>query len=99
MFVRAVDRPELEPFSMPARFVRDVGYFMTPAGEPGVPTLSAGEYWIRQSDIQRWLDDGVLILISPLDSQHTAEVELSDEQQSWLEWMQKNGIQHVRLEV
>ena len=99
MFVRAVDKPELAPFLMPDRFKRDIGYFMTPAGEPGVPPLAAGEYWIRQTDIQHWLDDGVLSLISPLDSQHSAEVELSDEQQGWLEWMQKNNIEHVRLEA
>lgn len=99
MFVRAVGKPEIEPFVMPARFQRDIAYFMTPKGEPGVPPLGPGEYWIRQDDIRRWLDDGVLILISPLDSQHQTEVEISDEQQAWLEWMQRHGIEHVRIEV
>ena len=99
MFVRAVAMPDLPPFSMPDRFKRDIAYFMTPKGEPGVPPLGPGEYWIRQADVRRFLDDGVLVLISPLDSQHQTEVELSEEQQAWLEWMQEHDIQHVRLDA
>lgn len=97
MLVYAVERPDLTPLEMPARFARDIAYFMTPPGERGAPKLPAGEYWISSDDAQRWLDDGVLMLVSPLDSENQAEVEISEEQQMWLEWMVANGVQHVRL--
>ena len=56
------------------------------------------EYWIRLEDARRWLDDGVLEVISPLDSQRKAEIELTEEQEVWLEWMIQHEIQHVRLD-
>ena len=66
---------------MPARFQRDIAYFMTPAGERGVAKLPAGEYWIAAEDARRWLAEGVLSLVSPLDSEHQAEVEISEDQE------------------
>ena len=98
MRVIAVDRPELAPLEMPERFKRDIAYFMTPPGEQGVPPLPAGEYWVRLEDARRWLDDGVLSLVSPLDSQHQTEAEITDEQQAWLEWMVAHNVERLRLE-
>jgi hypothetical protein len=83
---------------MPDRFRHDVTYFMTPAGERGVPALAAGEYWISADNARRWLDDGVLVLVSPLDSTKSAEVEITEEQEAWLEWLLEHGVEHVRLE-
>ncbi len=97
MLVYAVDRPELAPLEMPARFAHDVAYFMTPPGEQGAPQLPAGEYWIRKDEAQRWLAEGVLTLISPLDSENQADVEISEEQEKWLEWMVAHKIEHIRL--
>jgi hypothetical protein len=99
MRVFAVDRPELAPLEMPARFRHDIAYFMTPAGEQGVPDLAAGEYWVRLDEARRWLDEGVLTLVSPLDSENQAEAELTEEQETWLEWMVANGVERVRLEA
>jgi hypothetical protein len=98
MRVYAVERPELAPLEMPARFKYDIAYFMTPPGEHGAPVLAEGHYWVRLQDAQRWLEEGVLSLVSPLDSQHRAEAEITDEQQTWLEWMVANNVEHVRLE-
>jgi hypothetical protein len=97
MLVYAVDRPELPPLEMPARFRRDVAYFMTPAGERGAPQLPSGEYWIDPDDARRWLSEGILTLVSPLDSENQAEAEITDEQQQWLEWLVANGVRRVRL--
>jgi hypothetical protein len=99
MRVFAVDRPELAPLEMPARFRHDIAYFMTPAGEHGVPELAAGEYWVRLDEARRWLDEGVLTLVSPLDSENQAEAELTEEQETWLEWMVAHGVERVRLEA
>jgi hypothetical protein len=97
MLVHAVERPELAPLEMPARFAHDVAYFMTPKGERGAPPLAGGEYWIDLDEARRWLAEGVLLLVSPLDSENQAEVEISEEQEKWLEWMVANGVQRVRL--
>ena len=98
MRVFAVGRPELAPLEMPARFKHDIAYFMTPPGERGVPDLPQGEYWVALDDAQRWVDEGVLVLVSPLDSENKAEAEISEEQEKWLEWLLAHQIQHLRIE-
>ena len=35
VLVYAVEKPDLQPFEMPARFRHDITYFVTQAGEPG----------------------------------------------------------------
>ena len=97
MHVFAVDRPDLAPLEMSARFKHDVAYFMTPALERGAPALGAGEYWISLDEARRWLDEGVLTLVSPLDSENQAEAEITEEQETWLEWMVAHRVQHIRL--
>lgn len=97
MRVYAVNQPELAPLEMPARFKHDIAYFMTPPGERGAPLLGDGEFWVSLDDAQRWLDDGVLVLVSPLDSENRAEAEITEEQEKWLEWMVEHRVEHVRL--
>jgi hypothetical protein len=99
MQVVPVDHPNVPPMTMSARFRTEIVYFMTPAGTRGAPaTLGSNEYWITLDDARRWLDDGVVLVVSPLDSASKAEIELSEEHEAWLEWMVRNNIQHVRLE-
>jgi hypothetical protein len=98
MLIHAVNRPDLVPFEMPARFRTDIAYFMTPAGEGGAPKLPAGEYWIGLDDARRWLEEGAVEVISPLDSMHATEFELSEEQENWLRWLVQHEVQHVRVE-
>src|SRR4051812_4829089 len=98
MLVHAVNRSDLTPLKMPDRFRTDIAYFMTPPGEHGVARLPPGEYCVRLADAEQWLDDGVLSVVSPLDSQNATEVELTDEQENWLRWMVANRVEHVRLE-
>jgi hypothetical protein len=97
--VRAVDRPELAPLEISDRFRTEIAYFMSLPGEPGVPALAAGEYWVSADRAKSWLDEGVFRLVSPLDSASQAEIELSEEHEAWLEWMTANGIERVRLET
>ncbi len=97
MHVFAVDKPEVPALEMPARFRTDIAYFMTPAGERGAPKLPSGEYWIDAAEALRWLDEGVLEVISPLDGLNATEFEITDEQESWLRWLVTNEVQHVRV--
>jgi hypothetical protein len=97
--VYAVSKPELPPFEMPSRFRHDITYFITQAGEEGVPeTIAKGEWWVRREDAQRLYDDGVVRIVSPLDSANSVEVEITEEQEAWLKWMIQHEIEHVRLE-
>lgn len=93
----AVGRPEVSPLPISQRLRSHVVYFMTPAGSAGVPSLGENEYWIAKGDVAKWLSDGVLCLVSPLDSENFTEVELSDEQEAMLEWLSANRIEHVRV--
>ena len=95
--VVAVARPDLPPFAMPDRFRHDITYFMSIPGELGVPQLPSGEYWVRLDDARRWLDDGVLRIVSPLDSENQTEVEITEEQEDWLRWIVENGVEHLRI--
>jgi hypothetical protein len=98
--VYAVEKPDLPPFEMPARFKHDITYFVTLAGEPGVPeTIAEGEWWVRPEVARRIYDEGVIRVVSPLNSAITAELEITEEQEAWLEWMIEHEIDHLRLET
>jgi hypothetical protein len=92
-----VDRPNVAPLPISGRLRGQLVYFMTPSGTPGLPAIQENEFWIASSDVAKWLDEGVFYLVSPLDSANATEVELTDEQEALLTWLQKNQIQHVRL--
>lgn len=95
--VVAVDRPEVPPCEMPNRFRHDIAYFMSVPGEGTVPALPAGDYWIDLARARAWLDDGVFSVVSPLDSASQTEVELTEEQETWLSWLVAHGVERVRL--
>lgn len=99
MLIHAVGKPELAPLKMPDRFKFQIVYFMTPSGEHGAPVLGPNEYWIQSEDARRCLDDCAVYVISPLDAASKAEIELTEYQEAWLEWMVANEIQHVRIEM
>src|SRR5262245_2820532 len=95
--VEAVGRTDVPPVTMSDRFRTEIAYFMSLPEEPGVPALGPGEYWVAQERARQWLDEGVFRLVSPLDSESRAEIELSEEHEAWLEWLVKHGVEHVRL--
>lgn len=87
----------MRPLAMPDRFRHEVTYFMSVPGEGDTPAVGEGEYWIQQENSRRWLDDGVVEIVSPLDSGSKAEIEISEEQEDWLQWMVDHQVQHIRL--
>lgn len=93
-----VGRPAIAPRPISARLRSQLVYFTIPAGSPGIPALAEGEFWFDPAEISRWLDDGVINLISPLDTAKMTEVELDEEQESLMTWLVKENIQHVRVE-
>jgi len=98
VLVRAVGRSDLAPLEMPERFRLQVVYFMTPGDAIGAPVLGPQEYWIEPAHIERWLDDGIFSVVSPLDAESVAEIELTEDQERFLEWMKRHSVSHVRIE-
>ncbi len=98
VLVFALDHPEIAPHPMPDRFRHEVAYFMYVRSEAAHPPCQPGEYWVDLKQAQEWYDDGAIQLVSPLDSENRTEVELSEEQEGWLEWLLAHGVAHIRLE-
>jgi hypothetical protein len=94
----SLDHPELPPFPISERLRGQLVYFL--AGEDAVdrPELAEGEYWFDRDEVARWLDDGVIYLVSPLDTENATEVEISEEQEALLGWLVANEVRHARLE-
>jgi hypothetical protein len=98
MFVTPVDQPAAPPLVLPDRFRMEIPFFMTPPGEGGAPAdLAEGEYWIEADDARRWLDEGVVYVVSPLDAENKAEIELTEYHEQFLQWLVTHGIRRVRL--
>lgn len=96
--VAAVDRSDVPGCEMPDRFRHDVTYFATPAGVQDAPiSLPDGEYWIRAEDARRILDDGVILIVSPLDSASRTEIEITEDQERWLQWLIDHAVERVRI--
>jgi hypothetical protein len=95
--IHAVDRPDVPPLTMPDRFRHEIAYFMSLPESAGAPAAPAGEYRIKADDANRWLDDGVFYLVSPLDSENKTEIELREEHESFLEWILQWGVELVRV--
>ncbi|MDZ4849113.1 MAG: hypothetical protein SGI77_07445 [Pirellulaceae bacterium] len=93
----AVGQPDVPPLDVPDRFRMEVVYFMTPGDHPEAPKLAPDEYWIRSDEARQWLDDGIVSLVSPLAADATADIELTEYHERWLEWLLENNVEHIRL--
>ena len=98
MKLSSLDQPTAPPLDLPAKFRTEIVFFMTPPGENGAPArLGENEYWIDLEEARQWLDDGCLYVVSPLDAQNKAQIELTEEHEAFLEWLVKHSVQHVKL--
>ena len=92
----AVDHPEVPPLPMSDRLRSQLVYFMTPPDTQGIPPLGEDEYWFARADVTQWLMEGVFLLVSPLDTENMTEVELSEEQETLLNWLDRHKVERVR---
>jgi hypothetical protein len=93
--IQAVDRPEVPALAMPDRFKTEVVYFMTPPDELGINQAPPNHYWINLTKAQQWLDDYYIEVVSPLAADAKAEMELTDYQEAWLEWLLQHKVEHI----
>lgn len=92
-----LDRPDVDPRPISPRLRAQLVYFGAAAGSEGVPALGDAEYWFRPDEVERWAEEGVFYLVSPLDTANMTEVELSEEQEALLQWLRDRGVCHVRV--
>jgi aspartokinase-like uncharacterized kinase len=93
-----LDRPEVPAKPISTRLRAQLVYFMTAPGTPGIPALGEEEYWFAADDVARWIDEGVFYLVSPLDTANMTEVEITEEQEAFLQWLRDQRVQHVRVQ-
>jgi hypothetical protein len=91
-----LDQPNVKPLAISPRMRGQLVYFVA-APLAGMPPLGENEYWFSRDEVRKWLDDGVFYLVSPLDSANMTEVELTEEQEIMLNWLDKNQVKHVRV--
>jgi hypothetical protein len=98
MKIIAVDQPHVSPLQMPDRFRMEIPFFMTPPGEKDAPaSLGENEYWINLDEVRVWLDEQVVYVVSPLDAENKAEIELTEYHEAFLQWLVANNVQRVRV--
>jgi len=98
MKLTAPDQPHVPPLEMPDRFRMEIVYFMTPPGERGAPAeLGENEYWIDADEARQWLDEGVVYVVSPLDAENQAEIEITEYHETFLQWLVTHGVRRVRI--
>ena len=93
-----VDHATAPPLAISARLRSQLVYFMTPPDTPHVPPLQPNDYWIDAEQSAQWFADGVFELVSPLDGEQRTVIELSEEQEMFLEWLTTHHIQHIRVQ-
>lgn len=97
VLVYAVTQPNLPPFKMSDRFRTEIAYFMSIPGQNDIPQLPEGEFWVKLDDARKWQEEGVISLVSPLDSENRTEVEIREEQEDWLAWMIDHAVEHIGI--
>ena len=95
--LQAVERPDLPPRPISQRLRQQLAYFAKLPNAADSLTLGESEYFFPRAEIASTLDDGVILLVSPLDTANMTEVELSEEQEALLEWLKQNNVEHVRV--
>jgi len=76
---------------MPDRFRTEIVYFADPVkGEAGV-------YLIDVPKCREIHESGVFSLVSPLDSEGLAEIEISEDQERFLEWVTEHEILKAKI--
>ena len=93
-----LDQSHVPPLAISARMRGQLVYFVAAPATVGVPSMGEDEYWFARDEVCKWLEEGVFYLVSPLDSANQTEVELTEEQEALLSWLDKNHIQHVRVQ-
>ncbi|MFM7319839.1 MAG: hypothetical protein ACKO85_19550 [Isosphaeraceae bacterium] len=98
MKIVAVGRPEVPAFTVSTRLRSQFIYFASAADAQGIPKLGENEFHFPLNETRTWHEEGVIYLVSPLDTANKTEVELTDEQEDLMAWLVQHEVEHVRVE-
>ena len=87
-----------EPLLISATLHNQLNYFVITKSREDEERLAPNEFEVDLLDIMRWAESGTIRMVSPLDSSHFAEVELSFEQLDLLDWLLAGQIKRLRVE-
>ena len=87
-----------EPSLISATLRNQLNYFVVTKSPEDEARLAPNEFEIDLLDIARWAESGTIRMVSPLDSSHFAEVELSFEQLDLLDWLLARQVKRMRVE-
>jgi hypothetical protein len=87
----------MAPRAISSKLRVQLAYFAAVPRPGEGPALGENEYFFPAGAIAQTLDDGVILLVSPLDTANMTEVELSEEQEELLQWLRDSGVEHVRV--
>lgn len=95
--LQPLDRPEVSSLPISSRLRGQLVYFVASPNDLGVPTLGENEYFFHESEVMKWLDEGVFYLVSPLDTANMTEVEITEEQEALFHWLNTKKVQHIKV--
>ncbi len=92
------DAPSVAPLTLRDQIKSQLPYLTTNPSPEDHVDLKPNEYWINPAYAKNILDEGGFLVVSPLRAENAAEVELSEEAETLLEWALKNGVKHIAVE-
>ncbi len=87
-----------EPLLITSTLRNQLNYFVITKSREDEARLAPNEFEVDLNDVARWAESGVIRMVSPLDSSHFAEVELSFEQLDFLDWLLAGQVTRLRVE-
>lgn len=89
-----LDKTEIAPYEISATLRNQLPYFTDGRIHD---TGNSDEFVFPIARTTELLEDGVFFVVSPLDDQNQAEIEITEEQEDLLEWLVSNRIGKVRI--
>ena len=94
----AIDKPTVDPYEISQTLRGQLHYFTEGA---------SARQWEHSGDPNAFFfpleltselyDEGVFYVTSPLDDQNQAEIEITEEQEDFLDWLISNQIEKVKV--
>ena len=89
-----LDKIEIAPYEISPTLKKQLQYFTD--GEVR-DTDKPDELFFPLARTSELLEEGVFYVVSPLDDQNQAEIEITDEQEDLLEWLVSNQIERAQV--
>jgi hypothetical protein len=89
-----LDKTGIDPYEISATLRKQLPYFTEGRIQD---TSNPDRFFFPIARTSELLEDGVFYVVSPLDDQNQAEIEITDEQEDLLEWLVSNQIENVQI--